>query len=465
MAQQHIDIFDLKKLRINQTKAQLEAQGKQKHKEVSSGQLAEFVPVRRSAVDAIRKTESNMIPELLELRHQRMMASHFTFFRGTAELMESDLKHQYQSHIPTIICGDAHTNNFGFFASPERQLLFGLNDFDEARIGNWESDLKRLLVSAILAGEDNGFDEKDLVDNVLPIITKTYRHAVKRANKKTVPELFYSSYEVHDLSDTIHSLGDDSHKLDEVLNKIIKKSQHSNSEEIVKKMGTINQYGHLIFQDNPPRARHLTDDRYQELVRGFDHYRENVREDVRILLANYHITDIIRYSVGVGSFGTRCYLVLLTAIDGSHLVLQIKEAQPLRYNMLSLGNQQVLDSSVRAGRRIVTAQRVLQSASDPFLAPTSFGGRSYYVRQFRDMKESINVNKLDLPSFTLYCRICALLLARAHYQSPTAPMIRGYLKGQKDLDEGLADWALKYSSQVAADYQEFAAYLKQQANN
>ncbi|KRM27127.1 hypothetical protein FD32_GL000084 [Limosilactobacillus panis DSM 6035] len=147
-----------------------------------------------------------MIPELLPLRHKRMLASRFSFFRGTAELMEQDLKKQAQSNIPIVISGDAHVNNFGFYASPERQLLFGLNDFDEARIGNWESDLKRLLVSAELAGEENGFAKENLYD-LLQLTTKTYRHAIKRANRMTLSDVFYFSFEINDMIRTIDSLG------------------------------------------------------------------------------------------------------------------------------------------------------------------------------------------------------------------------------------------------------------------
>ncbi|MGM9892388.1 DUF2252 domain-containing protein [Limosilactobacillus sp.] len=460
MSELQLDIFDLKKLQLDKSKKELEETGQKRQAQVTSQQLATFVPVNRDPVAAIKMTESKMIPELLPLRHQRMLANRFSFFRGTAELMEQDLKQQYQSNIPTVISGDAHVNNFGFYASPERKLLFGLNDFDESRIGNWESDLKRFLVSAELAGEENGFD-RDKLHDLLKLTTKTYRHAIKRANRLPLSEVFYYSFEINDMIDTISALGDGSDQMNYRLQKIFKKSQHSNSEEIIQKMGTINEEGDLVFRDNPPRAKHLGAILYQQLVAGYNFYRQNAREDIRVLLANFHITDIIRYSVGVGSFGTRCYLILLTGLDGSHLVLQVKEALPLRYNLLNLQVQEAVQRGMKAGRRIVTAQRVLQSSSDPFLASTRFGGRSYYVRQFRDMKESINVAKLDFDSFQLYCQVCALNLAMAHSQSPTSPMIRGYLKHQKALDAGLADWSLAYVEQVTKDYQAFLKAVKQ----
>ena len=451
-----LDIFDLKAVQIKKSKQELIKFGQQRQTEVPSEKLAQYSPVNRDPRKAIAKTESNMIKELLPLRHQRMMASPFDFFRGTAELMERDLKHQSQTNIPIIICGDAHIQNFGFYASPERQLLFGLNDFDEARIGNWESDLKRLLVSAQLAGEENGFDQDDL-HQLLKKITKTYRHAIKRANQEPLFHRFYFSFKYADMTQTIQDL--DHHKqphaIHKVMKRILKKSQQSNSAQIVKKMAQLSTDGEYHFIENAPRAKHVGKARYQAIIDGFRKYRENVRPDIQISLANFHITDIIRYSVGVGSFGTRCYLMLLTGNDGTPLVLQIKEALPLRYNLQILGSDQVAANGQRAGRRIVTAQRTLQSSSDPFLGATNFGGRSYYIRQFRDMKESIKVTKLDLESFQLYCETCALLLAMAHYQSPTAPIIRGYLKHQKALDTGLADWAIQYANQVHQDYQCF----------
>lgn len=451
---ENLDLFDLKKISINRTKDELEAAGRYRQQKVATADLVAFKPVNRDPVAAIKQTEANMIQELLPLRHQRMLASKFAFFRGTAELMERDLKVQNQSGIPTIICGDAHVNNYGFYASPERQLLFGLNDFDEARIGNWESDLKRLLVSAKLAGEENQFSDDDL-NKILHLMTKTYRHAIKRADKLTLAQRFYSSYEIHDMMKSIDTVDDDHHQMTKILNKIIKKSQHSNSEQITQKMAAEDSNGQLRFKDNPPRAKHVSAVKYQQIVAGYNAYRTTVRQDIRVFLSNFQISDIIRYSVGVGSFGTRCYLILLTGIDGSHLVLQVKEAMPLRYNLLKLPVKEAIQSSVRAGRRIVTAQKVLQSSSDPFLGSTAFGGRSYYIRQFRDMKESINVAKLDRESFNLYCQICAFLLALAHYQSPTAPMIRGYLKGQKTLDQGLVNWTNEYAKQVDVDFQAF----------
>lgn len=461
MLNQELDIFDLKRIQVRHSKGEFIKMGQAAQSRINSKEICNYHSVDRDPLQYIQSTESKMIQELLPLRHGRMMANPFTFYRGTAELMEEDLKHQGQSQVATILCGDAHVNNFGFYASPERQLLFGLNDFDEARIGNWESDLKRLLVSVQLAGQLNGFSQADLTD-LMEKITRTYRHAIKRSNRQSLSQIYYFQFRYQNMVDIVKEMGDE-HSTDQlanILQKILDKSQRSNSEQIVKKMCAVDKDGHLRFKDNEPRARHVSPARYQEILSGYRKYRDNAREDSRVLLANFAVEDIIRYSVGVGSFGTRCYLILLTGNDGSHLVLQVKEALPLRYNMLAMPVATSIASGPRSGRRIVTAQRTLQSSSDPFLAPTNFAGRSYYVRQFRDMKESINVQKLDLESYTLYCETCALLLATAHYRTPVAPMIRGYLKHQKVLDKGLAQWSLEYSHQVEKDFARFSQAIK-----
>lgn len=461
MLNQPLDVFDLKKIQVNATKAELETDGKLQRRQVPVEKLGEYVPVQRDPINLIKLTEAKMIPELLPLRHQRMAASRFAFFRGTAELMEQDLKQQYQSGISIIINGDAHLGNYGFYASPERKLLFDLNDFDESRIGNWESDLKRLLVSTYLVGLQNNF-EPDRLQALLSSMCKVYRRGVKHAETLTLLQRFYFSYEIHDMIQTLNSLEDnDRAEMSRIVDRILKKSHKNNSETVIKKFTTLNSRGHLIFRENPPRARHVSDHTFRQIQAAYNSYRNYVREDIRVLLASYHLSDVIRYSVSVGSFGTRCFLLLLTGIDGSHLVLQMKEALPLRYNLLAMPVAESIKSSLNAGRRIVTAQKVLQSASDPFLGSTHFDGRGYYLRQFRDMKESIDATRLDFESLSVYAEICSFLLAMAHFQSPTAPRIAGYLRKQKQLDEGLANWAVQYSKQVDQDYQRFLAYLNQ----
>ncbi|MGN1406872.1 DUF2252 domain-containing protein [Lactobacillus sp.] len=455
MDKHELETFKIDQMFIGSSKEELIALGEKRREKYPISAISTFQPVDRDVVQLIKLTEEKMIPELLDMRHQRMMQNPFSYFRATAGIMERDLRQfpDNQSHIPVIICGDSHLTNFGFFASPERQLLFGLNDFDEARIGNWEFDLKRLLTSIALTGRINGYGQ-ETIDQILQTAVHSYRRGIKYANTFSLLDLFNLSYNVEDLMKEMT----DNEQMQRVLMKVANRAPKNNSDAVVKKLTEETPEG-LRFKDNPPRARHLSEKQYKSLLEGLNEYQTNASEDVRVLLINYQVTDIIRYSVGVGSWGTRCYLVLLTGKDGSHLILQIKEALPLRYNLSALTVTESQEKGEGEGKRIITAQKVLQTYYDLFLGSMEADGRAFYVRQFRDMKDSIDPLKLDLESFSAYSNICAFILAIAHYQSPTAPMIYGYVHKQKDLDTGLAQWATAYADQMEKDYQAFGKYL------
>ncbi|WP_201331316.1 DUF2252 family protein, partial [Lactobacillus nasalidis] len=327
---QEIETFKIDQMFIGSSQEELIRQGEDRRREHPIAAISTFKPVERDVVQLIKLTEEKMIPELLGMRHQRMMQNPFSYFRATAGIMEKDLRQfpECQSHIPVIICGDAHLTNFGFFASPERQLLFGLNDFDEARIGNWEFDLKRLLTSVVLTGRINGYP-KDQLDMILAETVHAYRRGIKYSNSLPLLDRFNLSYSVDRLLGEVT----ESEQMKRVLQKVATRAPKNNSDAVVKKFTEKTADGRLRFKDNPPRARHVPQKTYDELLKGMEEYQTGARDDVRVLLINYEVTDIIRYSVGVGSWGTRCYLALLTGKDGSHLVLQIKEALPLRYNL------------------------------------------------------------------------------------------------------------------------------------
>ncbi len=447
--------FNADRLLLDSDQEALLALGQKKADETPAASLGDFHPVKRDGVKLIKLVEDKLIPELLPLRHKRMMKNAFTFFRGTAGLMEHDLKEQTQSQILLIICGDAHLNNFGFYASPERQLLFGLNDFDESRIGHWDSDLRRLLVSSVLIGELNGYSKKAQREIVMEA-AKTYRRGIKQAQSLPLLNRFYLSYRAADLMD---SVSDDS-QMREVLQKIMVRAPKNNSDKALKKFTQKMPDGSVQFKEKPPRARHVNEKLKAELLAGLKTYQRTATADVQIFLINYRVTDLIRYSVGVGSFGTRCYLALLTGKDGSHLILQIKEALPVTDDLTTLSVMESNNLSADAGKRIIVAQKVLQTYSDPFLGSMKVGPRSYYIRQFRDMKDSIDATELDEAGFRAYTKICAFMLAMSHYRSPTAPMIAGYLKNQKTFDEAMTAWTMSYATQVHQDYDEFEAYLR-----
>lgn len=448
--------FKINKLQINASKAELVAAGQKQAAKVPIKSLGLYKPVERDVVKMIKTQEDTMIPELLPLRHQRMTQNAFSFLRGTAGVMAYDLLHESQSQIKVMICGDAHLNNFGFFASPERQLLFGLNDFDETKIGNWESDLKRLLVSVNLIGELNGYDKTDIY-HILKKTANSYVVGIQDAIEHKLLDRFYESYNINDL---FAFVSNDKPFL-KILKKIAEKAPKNNSDKVVRKF-TTEKNGKLIFKENPPRARRIPKATYRQLEKAVNDYQQKLAPNMQILLSNFKLTDIIRYSVGVGSFGTRCYLVLLTGKDDSHLVLQIKEALPSKYDLssLSLTATETKLQGFEEGRRVIAGQSILQTFYDPFLGYTEAAERSYYVRQFRDMKDSIDATKLDADSFTAYARMCAFVLAKAHFQSPTAPLIYGYIQASDQFPKNMAGWAVSYSKQVHEDYNSFQKYLR-----
>lgn len=231
-----------------------------------------------------------------------------------------------------------------------------------------------------------------------------------------------------------------------------------NSENVVDKFTTTDKMGHTIFRDLPPKSIHLSEKNYQEIHAGINMYRKTTRADINLLLSNYHVTDIIRHSVGVGSFGTRCYLVLLTSNDQSHLVLQVKEALPNR-RFFTPHHELTRSQEVTEGQRIIDAQKILQKASDPFLGYFTLDEHSYYVRQFRDMKESIELTSLSWENFQTYAKSCAYLLASSHAQSPTLPLIAGYLGKKDTFDDAVTTWVRDYTQQVQKDYQRFVEAL------
>lgn len=447
--------FKVDQLRLKANKEELiEAGAKQAHK-VTAADLGDYTPVKRDATKMIKAQEDTMIPELLPLRHQRMMKNAFTFLRGTAGVMEYDLLHGKLSGIPVMTCGDAHLNNFGFFASPERQLLFGLNDFDESRVGNWEADLKRLLVSVLLTAEIKDYSKKDS-EHLLAETISAYQEGIKYSADLKLLDRFYLSYNIEDLENLI------SHhdkQMEKVLKKIANRAPKNNSDKVVKKF-TEEVKGKRQFKENPPRARRIPEHLYNEMLKAFDGYRANLAPNMQVFMSNFKVSDLIRYSVGVGSFGTRCYLVLLTGKDGSHLVLQIKEAMPSKYDLNSLSVTAAKRQGYEEGRRVITGQKILQTFYDPFLGYTETTDRSYYVRQFRDMKDSIDAMKLDQDSFLVYCRLCGFMLAIAHYQSPTASMIAGYLQASKKFSKNMIKWTKAYGKQVKQDFAAYQSYLR-----
>ena len=446
--------FDIEQIMVDAPVDALIKRGRDQAIQMAPKKLARLVPVARDPWKQIQKVENKLLKELLPLRHKKMAADIFSFYRGTAELMAGDLKQQINTGIPVLACGDAHLGNFGFYASPERQLIFDLNDFDEAHIGHWENDLRRLLVSVKLAGILNDF-ESDSLDHLVKSAVKSYCEGIEYAMSSNTLDRFNFASNIDNLDEHLMGFSD----LDEMIDAVTKQATKRTSAQVIKKYTTKKTTGELHFVEDAPQTVHIDEKTYAQLVAGYEEYRRTVADDVALLLTQYHLTDIARHSVGVGSFGTRCYLLLLTANDGSHLVLQIKEALPVRDAFIPETADLELHQELSEGQRIIAAQKILQTASDAFIGYFNTGKRSYYVRQFRDMKASVKLNELSWKWYKKYVKTTSFLLAVAHSQSPTAPMIKGYLDNCDGLPEALANWTMQYAEQVKTDYQRFLSQV------
>jgi uncharacterized protein (DUF2252 family) len=409
---------------------------------------------RRDPLAILAEQNASRLPELIALRMGRMAESPFTFYRGTAAIMAADLARGPSTGIQVVSCGDAHISNFGLFASPQRSLVFDLNDFDEAADGPWEWDVKRLVASVVIGARASGFSDDDCrmaaTESAL-----AYRRGLHGMMRMTAVERFYFRID----SDEKHPQLDAAAQ--KVVDKAARQARRRTSDAYVDKISTRADDGTRLIVEDPPVLTHVAEDLETELEDLFERYRRTIPADVALLLSQFALTDVARRVVGVGSVGTRCYILILTGPQQESIVLQVKEAQ--QSVLQSYGgiapafpaHSEEENAREPEGFRVVANQRILQAVSDSFLGYVSFGGRDYYVRQFRDMKGSIDVARLDLSSYVTYVRACATMLARGHAQSANAPKIAGYLGKSKAFDTAVTDWSIAYADQSLADYERF----------
>ncbi|KRK63725.1 hypothetical protein FC72_GL001199 [Companilactobacillus tucceti DSM 20183] len=417
-----------------------------------------FEPKKRNIHKILNIKNKLLVPELLAVKRERMSKSLFAFFRGTADVMHYDLASHSDSAIKVLIGGDAHLGNFGFYGSSEGQLLFDMNDFDEAHLGYWEYDLKRFLVSALLVARSHSFEETDIQEFLLGVV-HTYFDTLKHMTKISEMKRFILPNTLQNITEIFGNLKDNEeyfqNSFEKMITKSIKKAQRSNSKLVIEKYTILNEKGERRFEENKPVTQHITKEDFDSLVKGYNEYKEKQKSDVRLFLEDFNIIDVVRHSVGVGSVGTLCYLILLQDLDKNYLVLQAKQALPI-YNVEGLYS----DKKVSQGQNIVDSQLILQSASDPFLGAFDTDKYSFYMRQFKDMKSSINLDKLDYASFEDYVTVCVILLARAHSHSPNYPLIIGFGAEYQDLDNSLMNFANSYAKQVEYDYDSFKKELE-----
>ena len=404
----------------------------------------------RDPLSLIEKSTKGRVKHLLPIRFTRMLESPFAFFRGTAIVQAHDLKNTPSSGIVVQSCGDCHLANFGVFASPERTLIFDINDFDETLPAPFEWDVKRLASSFVLASRWRNFGKKEGLRTSRAVV-KAYREQMATFAGMHTLDVWYAHVAVGDLIDRFGS----NPELEERLDQAVQTAHKHTSEAGLHKM-TRDVRGRPRIMDQRPLIYHLDPSEFdlkKDIVPFFEVYRATLSRDRRVLFDRFQLVDTAFKVVGVGSVGTHCYVTLWMTDVGDPLFLQVKEALP-----------SVLDGVAGSsgyennGERVVVGQRIMQSASDIFLGwARSSHGTDFYVRQLRDQKFSFDLATASEGILLGYATLCGQTLARAHAKSGKSPEISGYLGSGSNFDDAITDYAAAYANQVEKDYDAFHA--------
>ena len=406
---------------------------------------------RASALSILQAEDADRLQDLVPIRYGRMLATPFTFLRGSAAVMAADLAAGPRTDLTVQLCGDAHLSNFGMFSSPERRLVFDVNDFDETLPGPFEWDVKRLAASVVVAGRNNQFDKKTN-RKLARATTAAYRETIARASKMNPLDVFYYRLDVEDLSKTLETAKSDRRRLA----KTRKKSARKNSLGALGKLTDIVD-GRRVIVSNPPLIVAMSDEQRRaemtQIEAFFGEYRATLPADRGQLMDRYSMTDIARKVVGVGSVGTRCLIALLESGDGDPLFLQIKEAAPsvLEAHLAPSGFDQ-------EGHRVVDGQRKIQATPDALVGWARYEradeSTDFYVRQLWDGKASADVETMTAEVLRRYAKACGAALGRAHARSGDASMISGYLGDDDTFDRAVARFAEAYADRTEQDYDE-----------
>ena len=444
------------------------ARGKAARNEVPRASHATFEPppTRADPVELLERQAKTRVPELVPIRYGRMLVSPFTFYRGAAMIMAHDLGSTPRSGLTVQCCGDAHLSNFGVFASPERALVFDLNDFDETLPGPWEWDVKRLAVSMLIAARDNGFRAKEQERIVLDTVGR-YRTAMADFAGMKDLEVWYSHL---DIESAIQEYGSQfKAKMVKRAEKTLAKARTKDSmtafsklTEVVDGKPRIVDQSPLIVPIDQLAPGEERDEMFEGLHQLLREYRETLEFDRRVLLEEFELTDFARKVVGVGSVGTRAWIALLLGRDSQDpLFLQIKEAEASVLEEF-LGPSEFSNH----GERVVVGQRLMQAASDIFLGwlhvDSGLDGkpRDFYGRQLKDWKGSAEIEQMVPKAMATYGRLCGWTLARAHARSGDRIAIAAYLGNGDRFDRAIVEFSKAYADQNDSDYQELAAAVK-----
>ncbi|HTA14374.1 MAG TPA: DUF2252 domain-containing protein [Solirubrobacteraceae bacterium] len=446
-----------------------EAKGKAARKQTPRSSHGEWRPgaTRTDPVEILEGQAQSRVPELVPIRYGRMTVSPFAFYRGAAAIMASDLADTPVSGLRVQLCGDAHLSNFGGFASPEREMLFDINDFDETLPGPWEWDVKRLAASVCVAGREQGF-QAEQIDEIVRWTAQTYREAMRGFAQMGNLAVWYARLNVRDVMALVSELRVVKRKRLQKMERNIGKARSKDSTRAVAKL-TEQVDGQLRFVNEPPLIVPIEDlldpprrsELQARLGEMLEAYRKSLQDDRCALLGEFDFESIARKVVGVGSVGTRAWVMLFVGRDEQDpLVLQAKEAvasvlEPYA-GASEYGNH---------GQRVVEGQRLMQAASDVFLGWLPALGadevlRDFYVRQLWDGKLSVDIEAMDPPQLRAYGRLCGWTLARAHARTGDRIAIASYLGSADTFDRAIVEYSRTYADQSEADYRALLAAIE-----
>ena len=445
------------------TIAERTARGKAARAEVPRPSHAVYEPAatRPDPVELLERQAATRVPELVPIRYGRMLVSPFTFYRGAARIMAHDLVATPRSGLQVQCCGDAHLSNFGVFASPERRLVFDINDFDETLPGPWEWDVKRLAVSMLVAARDNGYPVQDQERVVLETVGR-YRTAMREFAGMQNLAVWYARLEIEAL--LAERAAQFKRGMVERAGKALAKARTRDSMTAFSKLTCVVD-GQVQIVDQSPLIVPLSQlapeggrdqllETLRALMRG---YRDSLERDRRLLLEQFRLTDFARKVVGVGSVGTRAWIALLLGRDGNDpLFLQLKEAEA------SVLEEFVGPSEFKNhGQRVVTGQRLIQATGDIFLgwlhvrqSPVDGQPRDFYGRQLKDWKGSAEIDQMDPERMAIYGNLCGWTLARAHARTGDRIAIASYLGNGPKFDRAILEFSDAYAEQNDRDYQQ-----------
>lgn len=409
---------------------------------------------RRDPVEVLEQSNQNRLPGLVPIRYGRMLVSPFTFLRGSAGLMASDLAITPTTGLRVQACGDCHLLNFGLFATPERNLIFDINDFDETLPAPWEWDVKRLAVSFAVAVRDIKLSAKRAHAVAMECV-RAYRERLRELSTMSPLDVWYDRLD----SQTIIDMAPDV-EIREIREEIVAKARSRITEYLYPQISE-EIAGRRRLIDQPPIMFHPAPEQEAEhweiFQEALEQYRLSLPDERRILFDRYSLQDFVMKAVGIGSVGTHCWVGLFFSAENHPLLLQFKEACP---SVL----EPYTDKSQYAnhGQRVVVGQRLMQSASDIFLGWTrGRGGRDFFVRQLRDMKMSARITEgVSVKQTMLYAELCGRTLAHAHAKSGDAALISGYLGKSDEFDQAIGDFSLAYADQNERDYAALVEAVK-----